>query len=123
MGMRLSLSPWSLFSPGSAVVTLSVGLLGGDLSVYGTTDGAGEQKVEREGTGVTYGVGGREGEVELLGVSSSVGGKGQRQRKRKRHLQNLLVAKKLFKYVKWHKRFLKQVKSAYKIMYCSCYSK
>lgn len=120
MGMRLSLSPWSLFSPGSAVVTLSVGLLGGDSSVYETTDGAGEQKVEREGTGVTYGVGGREGEVELLGVSSSVGGKGQRQikrnRKRKRHLQNLLVAKKLFKYVKWHKRFLKQVKSAYKIM-------
>lgn len=119
MGMRLSLSPWSLFSPGSAVVTLSVGLLGGDLSVYETTDGAGEEKVGKEGAGETYGIGGGEGEVELLGVSSSVGGKGQRQRKR--HLQNVLVAKRLFKYVKWHKRFLKQVKSAYKS--CSCYSK
>jgi len=88
------------------------------LSVYETTDGAGDEKVGREGAGVTYGIGGGGevellgestgggGEVELLGESTSVGGKGKRQ------LQNLLVVKKLFKYVKWHKRFLKQVKSA-----------
>lgn len=54
MGMRLSLSPGSLVRPGSAVVTLSVGLSGGNLSVYETTDGAGEENVGREGAGVTY---------------------------------------------------------------------
>lgn len=90
MGMRFLLSPGSLVRPGSAVATLSVGLSGGDLSVYETTDGAGEENVGREGAGVTYGLGGGEGEVELLGGSKSVGGKGQRKR------QNLLVAKKLF---------------------------
>lgn len=81
MGMRLSLSPGSLVRPGSAVVTLSVGLSGGDLSVYETTDGAGEEIVGREGAGVTYGIGGGEGKVELLGGSKSVGGKGQRKTK------------------------------------------
>lgn len=80
MGMRLSLSPGSLVRPGSAVVTLSVGLSGGDLSVYETTDGAGEENVGREGAGVTYGIGGGE-KVELLGGSKSVGGKGQRKTK------------------------------------------
>lgn len=65
------------------MVTLSVGPSEGDLSVYETSDGGGEEgeKVGREREVETYG-GGEEGEDELLGGSTSVEGKGERQRER-----------------------------------------
>lgn len=84
MGIRLSLRLGSFLSPGSAVVTFSVGLSGGDLSAYETSDeGGGEEgeKAGKEREVETYG-GGEEEEVELLTGSTSVGGKRERQRER-----------------------------------------